>query len=342
MRFRNNLLTGIAALKANFLKAKVPLSVMFSITNRCTSKCVYCDIPLRKQKELTTKEVMKLIEEMAGSGVQKLSLWGGEPLLRDDIGQVINYAKDKGMYVNIDSNGYLVPKRLDDIKNLDFLIMSFDGEKEYHDKNRETGAYDKFFRAVEAVNGKIPIWTLTVLTKNNINSVDFIIKKAKEHKFKTMFQVPYHPTGIGSGADLFAKPSEYKRVFDYLIELKKKGAPIISSTHYLALVADWPSFPATINNDRIKGFPKCWAGKLFCNIDTNGDMYPCSPMIEQVKPFNVLEEGFSQCFKKLREIQCYSCLSACSVEANLVFSFDILSIMEWFKYTSSKNNRKEL
>jgi MoaA/NifB/PqqE/SkfB family radical SAM enzyme len=147
MEFKNYIDMGYGALKTNVLGRKTPLSVMFSVTNRCTSKCLYCDIPLRHQKELTTGEALRLIDEMTEAGVQKLSLWGGEPLLRDDIADLIERAKSGGMVINIDSNGYLIPAKMDEIRHLDFIILSFDGEKEYHDKNRETGAYDKFFKA---------------------------------------------------------------------------------------------------------------------------------------------------------------------------------------------------
>ncbi|MEI7752709.1 MAG: radical SAM protein [Candidatus Omnitrophota bacterium] len=336
MRPRNNAAMGLGALKANLLGTKTPLSVMLSVTNSCNSKCSYCDIPLRKQREMSTEEIIKLIDEMSAAGVQKLSLWGGEPLLRKDIGRIIGRAKEKGMYVNCDSNGYLVPQKFEEIKDLDFLILSFDGEKTYHDQNREPGSFDKFIRAVEHVNNRISVWTLTVLTKHNINSVDFIVEKAKEHGFKTMFQVPYHPQGIGAPASLFATAEEYRRTFRRLIEMKKDGAPIISSQHYLRVVADWPFFPDTTNEERKRGIPKCWAGKLFCNIDTNGDMYPCSPMIDRVKPLNCLELCFEESFRRLSSLSCRACVSACCVEANLVFSFDLLTIQEWFKATQER------
>jgi MoaA/NifB/PqqE/SkfB family radical SAM enzyme len=179
---------------------------------------------------MMTCELLNLVEEMSKSGVQKLSLWGGEPLLRNDIGKIIDSAKEKGMYVNIDSNGDLIPERFEDIKKLDFIILSFDGEKELHDKNRSSGSYDNFLRAVKFIDRRIPIWTLTVLTKHNINSIDFIIQKAREFHFQTLFQMPYHPPQIGSSDDLQASQEEYRKVFSYLARLKKKGAPIVSST----------------------------------------------------------------------------------------------------------------
>lgn len=334
MRLRHYREFGLGALRARLWGRKTPLSVMFSVTNRCNSKCLYCDIPLRRQQELSTRQALELIDAMGCGGVQKLSLWGGEPLLRNDIGTLIERAKANGMIVNIDSNGYLVPQKLNEIRHLDFIILSFDGEKEFHDRNREPGSYERFFNAMKAIDGRIPVWSLTVLTKHNIHSVDFIVGKAREYGFRTMFQVPYHPTGIGSQAshaDLLAGPDEYQAVFRHLIELKKDGAPIISSTRYLHAVSSWPFFPNATSLELTEGMPRCCAGTLFCNIDTNGDMFPCSPMINHMAPLSALELGFKDAFSALPTPPCRSCLSACSVEANLVFSFDRLSILEWRK-----------
>jgi MoaA/NifB/PqqE/SkfB family radical SAM enzyme len=336
MKLKNNVAMGVGALRANLFGTRTPLSVMLSVTNGCNSKCVYCDIPLRKQREMTTEELFQLFDEMSAAGVQKLSLWGGEPLLRKDIGRLINRAKEKGFYVNCDSNGYLVPQKFEEIKDLDFLILSFDGEKAWHDRNREPGSYDKFLKAVEYIHGRIPVWTLTVLTQHNIHSAEFIVEKAKEYGFKTMFQVPYHPQGIGSSENVFASTEAYRKAFNRLIEMKDAGAPIISSRRYLRAVADWPSFQDTTSTKRFRGMPKCWAGKLFCNIDTNGDMYPCSPMIGHTAPANVLQHGFKGAFQRLKDSPCKSCLSACCLEANLVFSFDRATIQEWLTTTGKK------
>jgi len=330
MKFRQNIAMGLGVLRGKFLSQNVPLSVMLSVTNRCNSKCRYCDISSRKQKEMSTSEMLNLIEQMSAGGVKKLSLWGGEPLLRDDIGAIITKAKDRGMCVNIDSNGYLVPEIFETIKDLDFIIFSFDGEKKQHDHNREPGAYDKLFRAIEFIDGRIPVWTLTVLTKYNIGSVDFILQKAREYRFKALFQVPYHPLPLGSAEDLLASADEYAKVFSGLARLKKGNSQVISSSRYLNAVSKWGFFPGTTSEFRPQHFPECWAGRMFCNIDTNGDMYTCSPRIGLHKqPPNVLKYGFAESFRRLKKSGCQSCVSGCSLETNFVFSLNIKSIREW-------------
>src|SRR3989344_5459724 len=116
MRFKNLFNLGIGTLKANLFRINTPLNVMISLTDRCCSKCKYCNIPNRKKTELTTKEVIDLLNDAAKLGCQRVSLWGGEPLMREDIGQIINHIKNKKMHVNIVTNGYLVPMKINAIK----------------------------------------------------------------------------------------------------------------------------------------------------------------------------------------------------------------------------------
>src|SRR3989338_9511571 len=118
MRLKNIIKIGIGVLYARLLNRRTPLNVMLSVTNRCPSRCSYCNIPNRNQRELTTTQIFHLIDELRKNGTQRLGLWGGEPLLREDIGQIIDYAKEKGMFVTMDSNGYLVPEKTDKLKNL--------------------------------------------------------------------------------------------------------------------------------------------------------------------------------------------------------------------------------
>ncbi len=99
MGLKNIVGMGRGALLANLFGRRIPLSVMYSVTNRCPSQCAYCNIPNRKQRELTTKEAFSLIDQLVEAGTQRLALWGGEPLVRDDIGSIIDYAKIKGLYL---------------------------------------------------------------------------------------------------------------------------------------------------------------------------------------------------------------------------------------------------
>ncbi len=68
----NTLNFGKAILFANLFHKKTPINVMWRITNRCNSRCEYCNIPLRKQKEPTTEQILDLIDQMKQAGTQRI------------------------------------------------------------------------------------------------------------------------------------------------------------------------------------------------------------------------------------------------------------------------------
>lgn len=325
-----------AILKAHLFNKNTPLDVMLSVTNRCNLHCRYCDIPLRNQREMTTEEIFALLDQLAKAGTQRLSLWGGEPLLREDIRHIINYAKKKKFYVNIDSNGYLVPEKINEIKKLDFIILSLDGEEKVHDANRQPGSYKKVMEAIKIATKVMPVFTLTVLTKYNIHSAWFILDKARELGFLPMFQIPYHPSGLSSDHNLYASDKEYKDAFRFLLKEKRKGNLTASSSEYLRYLTNWDDYHQPARAYKTKFDPTCWAGRLFCNIDTDGSLYPCPLFITKIKAPNILVDGFMPAFNKLVELDldCEACLGHCCLEANLVFSLHIKTIWEWIRITS--------
>jgi len=333
MNFKNLINIGSASIKANIFNKRTPINVMISLTNSCQSHCKYCDIPLRKQKKMDTQEIFSLIDQLHNNGTQRIGLWGGEPLLRKDIGQIIDYAKQKKMYVTLDSNGYLVPNKLDDIKNLDLLILSLDGNEKNHDKNREKGSHKKVIQALKLATKKMPVWTITVLTKNNLDQIDYILDLARKMNFYTTFQLLHHSSSISrNDQDMLPSAEDYRKAILKLIKEKKKGAPIVSSVRYLQHLLQWQDYSKSYRLEKKKGDIPCWAGKLFCNVDTDGQVYPCVVLIEKVKSLNFLDVGFKKAFDNLSALKCSACTASCLIEFNMMFSLYPDVIYNWMKY----------
>lgn len=333
MNFKNLLYMGNSTLMANLVNKKTPLNVMISVTNRCPSRCKYCGIPLRKQKELTTEQMFSLLDQLSDLGTQRIGLWGGEPLVRSDIGKIIDYAKNKGMFVTLDSNGYLIPQKIDQLKNLDVLILSIDGRKEVHDKNREKGSHKKVIKALEIATKKMPVWTVTVLTKHNLNEIDYILDLAEKMNFYTTFQILHHsPSIAGDTKPLLPSSEEYKDAIKKLIEAKRNGAPIVSTVKYLKQLLKWQDYEKSYRIEEQRGDIPCWAGKLFCNVDTDGKVYPCACLIGQTKALNFLDVGFKKAFDNISSVKCSACTASCLIEFNLMFSLHFDVIYNWMKY----------
>lgn len=312
--------TGIDLLKVRYMSKKVPVFISISLTDRCNFRCDYCDAYKRKTKEMSAEEVKRCIDEFREMGTRKVGFCGGEPTLRKDLGELIDHAKSKGMLVTTTSNGFLVPKRIEEIKNLDILILSLDGPEDVQDSLRCKGSYDKIIKSLELCRDRgIKVWTITVLTKKNIKHVDFILDLAEEYGFHTIFQPVYNYLLYkGTLKGLAPSREEFKRAIEKVMERKKKGSNVASSFDYLDSILSWPN---------IKRKTKCWAGRSYCYIDTQGEVYPCIDLIGKVKAENGLEVGFRKAFESMAEIDCKGCWINCYLENDLITAIKPKSIL---------------
>ena len=108
------------ALKSSILKKKTPLAVRLQLTDRCNLRCLYCDLWKNPRDELDTTKILNLLQELKVAGTKRISLSGGEPLLREDIGDIIEFAKKLDISVSMNSNGSLVKKKISEIGSWGF------------------------------------------------------------------------------------------------------------------------------------------------------------------------------------------------------------------------------
>ncbi len=75
------------------LELGVPLSAHLDLTWRCNERCIHCYLDHNDHGELTTAEVKDILEQLAAAGTFFLILSGGEPLLRKDFFEIVEYAR---------------------------------------------------------------------------------------------------------------------------------------------------------------------------------------------------------------------------------------------------------
>jgi MoaA/NifB/PqqE/SkfB family radical SAM enzyme len=289
---------------------------MLSLTDRCTYLCGYCSIPTRKSAEMSLEQLTALFRQMRDFGVARIGVWGGEPLIRKDVGEILAAAKAMGFYISVDTNGQLVAKRMDALAHADHVVISLDGRRENHDANRVPGSFDGAMEGIRTLAGRKRLWTITVLTRHSIGDIDFILDTAREYGFLASFQAIHHNELLGSGGrDMAPDDGELRRAVARLIEEKERGAPIANTVQYLRYLRGWPDFGVPMRDDQVGWLP-CVAGDLFANVDTNGDLYPCSLTVGSVPTKNVLEVGFAEAFRATSRMGCSSCDASCYVEYN--------------------------
>lgn len=312
-------------IKLMISKSKTPYAVSWVLTYRCNLRCRYCGVHQNISEELNTEEIISIIDILAKLGTCFVSFTGGEPLLRDDIGDIITYASKKSIYVSLNSNGILIPKKISIIKDVDRINLSFDGSENIHDSIRGKFSQKKVFAAIkQAQLNKINVSLTTVLTKLNINVLDYILRMAKELNVNIMFQ-PATKTLLGTNEKNFLSPSrdEYVSSIEKLIrEKNKKNNKITNSKSGLKHLMNWPN-PKSI---------KCSAGFLHYRIEPDGHIIACPRFYilnkKIDKNYNLKGISLKDAIDNIPKAGCKTCWCGAAVELNYLLSMEPSAIAE--------------
>jgi MoaA/NifB/PqqE/SkfB family radical SAM enzyme len=281
---------------------------------------------------MSTQQWLDLLTQLKAAGTQRVGLWGGEPLLRKDIGTLVDHCADLGLWTTVDTNGYLFPKRWPTLRRADHLMFSLDGRRDNHELNREPKSHAKVLRALRtAADQDFSFWTLTVLTRHNLGDVDYILSLAERLGFQAIFQVLHHTEAAsGLGDPLLPPDHAYRTVLEELITAKKAGRPVVNSLSTLRHLRDWPSYKNPTSPER-RG-PPCLAGQLYCHVDAQGGLSPCS-LVPGASPEgpapNALEAGFQAAFDRLEPPPCQSCSATAFSEYNRLYGLRPDTVWEW-------------
>ncbi len=318
---------------------RIPLRAIFKVTKRCNLKCRHCLEWKFQEKDLPLEKIKYILDKLAAAGTIHLSVNGGEPLIRKDIGEIVRYAKKLGMGVGITTNGTFVPSKINDLKSIDALGLSLDGPKQIHDYLRGKGQFDQVMQAlkISKENNIKNIYLTTVLTKKickNPRYIDEIVSIAKRNNVKCNFVTMYGDVREG----FIKKPArqDLKRILKKIINLKKNGAPILFSKFTYQYILDWPDLSKEkyYKGERptlLKPI-ECMANKLSIAIEANGDIYPCNMVKEEIKPINIFKSDrkISVLMEELdKRNKCKYCYYGCYIEANALLNLNPYIIFEY-------------
>lgn len=313
MKISEKIFSAQMLLRAKLLGKRFPIIVSWALTYRCNYRCAYCATWNRALEELDTQGVLSLIDQIAQMGTRRIHFTGGEPLLKEDIEVILSHCRNRGIAVALNSNGSLVPKKIQTLSHLNLLSLSLDGPEEVHDLIRGKGSYREVMEAVEiAKHNNIKVRIITVLSKLNLDSVDFVLRKAKELKVLVTFQ-PASLLVLESKSPNSVAPlkENYITVINKLLKEKKRNKYIGNSLSGLRHLYNWPG-PTDI---------PCVNSLIFCRIEPDGNLYGCASSKETQKAVNCATLGFEKAFNALVPAHCKECWCAGNVELNCLFNF---------------------
>jgi MoaA/NifB/PqqE/SkfB family radical SAM enzyme len=323
-----------AAFFATLLKDRAtgghtPLAVVLNVTFRCNLRCGYCyrqyfDL---KDKDFSTEELCGLIDELGKMGVRSITLGGGEPLIREDIGVIIDRVKKNGIECGFNTNGTLIPKRIRELKNADMICVSLDGPKDMNDKNRGEGSFEKIIAGIDAaLEAGIKVHTTTVLTRHNFDCIDWVVDLARTKHIQAEFNFLFHQAEGKDDSDRFmAEGQALRKAALRIAELKREGAPILFSEDVYRYAADWPDHRQRIIKGRKPDFNfiKCYAGRFMMFIDADGKVYPCVQLIDTFDALDFRQVGIRKAWDHCMSHACKACYFPCFNELNKIMGLDL-------------------
>jgi radical SAM protein with 4Fe4S-binding SPASM domain len=287
----------------------IPLVLSWNVTLKCNLKCSHCYINAKEKSlpdELSTDAAKMLIHQITEVSRPLLILSGGEPLLREDIFEIIRYGADRGLRMGMGSNGMLiddeVTRRLEDAR-MGTVAISLDSSiPERHDEFRGVkGCWEHAINAIKSLkNSRIQVQVNCTVTPQNYDEVDDIMSLAEDlgvENFHLFFLVP-----TGRGTDI---EDITPRMYEDMIT-----STLAKTTKYKLNIKPScaPQFMRVAKQkgvDMSRWVRGCMAGLYYCRIYPSGEVTPCPYM--PLNLGNVRERSFrdiwfnSEVFKALRD-----------------------------------------
>ena len=304
---------------SNLVGVRAPLFCGHKLTYNCNLKCKMCPFWKRSTTDLSTEKEKTILKHIYDSGVCGIAFEGGEPLLRKDLNEILDYSRSLPLQTSLITNGTLLESKIDEIAQYinGGVYVSLDGIEKTHDEIRGvSGCFKKAIKGISAASKKIPVAINTTIIAENVNEIEDLVKLAKELDVKISVAVAHEYCTAKVSAPTRHEISE---VAGKLVELKKKGYPLINSISYFKVIAK----------------KKKWICKPWSTINVSPEGYlvlPCYVRNEYAKSISVFKTSIKTAisgFDWKGTQKCQICNLHCYVEPSLVLSYDFGTLKNW-------------
>lgn len=307
------------------------VTVKIHPTYRCNLRCTYCNLPNLKTPELTTDQWLAVIDELADIGCRRIAISGGEPLLRQDVADIIARVRERGMSCAMTSNGVLVKRRIDDLRPLNTLALSLDAAGPENDEVRGEGVLDAVIEAISAAKGVgIAVRVNAVVSNRTAHLLDDLLEFIDEHDLYLTVTVVRSgvPDLHHKAADVKPEDDEIRKTLLRLAELTQTNSRLLFSETTYRYSSSWRDYSRdryeagelASDDPLLRNGPRCQAGRYYLTIAPDGTVYPCCNTLRQIPGGNVITDGVVGPWRSLHDHRCVACHTCCQVEHNYLFS----------------------
>ncbi|MFC1690665.1 radical SAM protein [Nanoarchaeota archaeon] len=296
--------------KEKFLGLSALYLLQYYITHDCNLDCGYCDLP--KSSEASSEESTRTIIEHSQTefDIPVINFIGGEPLLREDLINLIEYANSFNMISSISTNGSLLDERFIDSfakAGGDFIYVSLDGVDSINSSKKTLAEKPDlidlltYAKDEHGIIGKIHC----VITPYNLDEIHKLVEEVAFNISISFGLVNQEPLIRQDPAI----SGELQKIVDYLIKEKDNGALITTPLHYLN------GIPNYLADDAL--FEDCGIGLNAIQIDIDGKIFKCAAAGSKSNA-NFLdmtrEKYLGEANRNIRELKgryCLDCTSLC-------------------------------
>jgi MoaA/NifB/PqqE/SkfB family radical SAM enzyme len=313
---------------AKFFGKRYPLFVSWTLLNRCNFTCGHCALWRTPTHESDTKAALELIDRLAKLGTKFISFLGGEPLMRRDLGIILESCHRHGIQTKITTNGSMLPALAPQVEYADIIRISLDGLADIHDAIRGNGSFERAIQAAKwAMTQNKRVVLNCVITKDLVTRIDELENllaevgipmsfQPLEHRPETTFKTDVRDRQTEcSFANTIMPSQESYLVFLARIKEIKTDKPhlIANSQSYLNQISSWPHLKQV----------RCYAGSLFVRIAPDGRVVSCDRFSEAGVYADSLLKDYAQ-LPTYKE--CAGCWRGSTMEINSALNFNTDSI----------------
>jgi radical SAM protein with 4Fe4S-binding SPASM domain len=277
------------------------------ITDFCNLRCKHCyQDRFDKEKDITLDKIKEIVDKISLSLYDKkisVNITGGEPLLREDIFEILNYINEKENFkeINIITNGTIINdeiiKNLNSIKKFKYLKVSLESHIiEKNDFIRGKGNFQEVINNIKCFREKSNKKILIMMTLSSLNYKDIVgfLEFSKNLNVDGVILERFVPLGRGKKIfDLYLKKEDWKEVLKEIIYFLDLNISPIELFPYKAFWVD-------LKNNKLKG-ALCNLGEESMALMPDGTIFPCrrTPI-----PYgNILKDDLKEILKKLEELK---------------------------------------
>jgi radical SAM protein with 4Fe4S-binding SPASM domain len=279
---------GIESIPPFSRELKAPHRFDLAVTYRCNNDCFHCYMGgPRKTEELTNSKWKRVIDIIDSLDVGALIFTGGEPLLREDLVDLVRYARN--MVTGLVTNGRLLTGETVsalDKAELDHVQITIEGLKETHNAMVCSDAWDETVQGIKnCIDSSIFTLTNTTLTTRNVNEVPDLLEMLSSMGLKRFALNSIIKTGRAEDAEYGLTPEELKvhleKIKDRALEL---GMEIVWYTPTRRCDFD----PLSLG----LGLKMCSAARINVTVEPDGRVIPCQSWFEGMG--NILKDPWEK------------------------------------------------